>query len=204
MSNSTQATTKYFDLHTRGIGYVSRIREVTPKKGASFVACTIAALTGSADSVDYRYIDTTVVGEAAIYLIKRCQDAVGSNRKVLVSFNIGDLWVDPFIYSQGEKKGTTGFSLKGRLLAIDWIKVDGEVVYTKSSQPESTADEGAVANSTPVESASSLINDGESANDSANDDEYEIYTDETALSQASYVPNPAHALNKQFDSLVTD
>jgi len=204
MSNSTQAKTKYFDLHTRGIGYVSRIREVKPKKGAPFLACTIAALTGSSDSVDYRYIDTTVVGKDAIHLIKRCQDAVESNRQVLVSFNIGDLWVDPFVYSQGEKKGTTWFSLKGRLLAIDWIKVDGEVVFTKSSQSKSTVDEGAVANSTTVESASSLINDSEPDNDSANDDEFEIYTDETALSQASYVLNPAHILNEQFDSLITD
>ena len=27
---------KYFDLHTQGIGYLNRIREVTPKRGLPF------------------------------------------------------------------------------------------------------------------------------------------------------------------------
>ena len=31
MSNDEK--TKYFDLHTTGIGYLSRVREVTPKGG---------------------------------------------------------------------------------------------------------------------------------------------------------------------------
>ncbi|STV76430.1 Periplasmic protein TonB, links inner and outer membranes [Klebsiella michiganensis] len=30
------AERKYFDLHTRGIGYVNRLRQVTPKKGILF------------------------------------------------------------------------------------------------------------------------------------------------------------------------
>ncbi len=204
MSNSTQ--TKYFDLHTRGIGYVSRIREVTPKKGAAFVACTIAALTGSSDSVEYRYFDTTVVGSEAISLIKRCQDAVASDSKVLVSFNIGDLWIDPFVYQQGPKKGETGHSLKGRLLAIDWIKIDGEVVYSKPAQSEHESEsDNPAANSSSDEGVSSLAYTGDGGVP-ANDDEYVIYTDEAALSQTGYVPDPAqhHKLNKPFDSLVTD
>ena len=45
---TTQA--QFFDLHTRGIGYLNRVREVTVKKGNPFMACTIAALRGDTDS----------------------------------------------------------------------------------------------------------------------------------------------------------
>ena len=36
--------THYFNLYTSGLGYLNRIREVTPKKGEPFLCCDIAAL----------------------------------------------------------------------------------------------------------------------------------------------------------------
>ncbi|WP_047305783.1 STY4534 family ICE replication protein [Pseudomonas fluorescens] len=121
--------TKYFDLHTTGIGYLNRIREVAPRKGNPFIAATIAALHGASDAVEYSYIDCNVVGTEATKLVRRCMEAVEAGKKVLVSFRIGDIWADSFTYDKGEKKGQSGASLKGRLLFIGWIKVDGETVY---------------------------------------------------------------------------
>lgn len=46
-----------------------------------------------------------------------------------MSFRIGDCCAGSFSYSSGPKEGAPGASLKGRLLYIDWIKVDGENVY---------------------------------------------------------------------------
>lgn len=134
MSNQT---TKYFNLHTSGVGYLSDIRTVTPKKGSPFLACRIAALVGAADDLEYRYFDTNVVGKEAEALIRRCEKAVNENKKVLISFNIADLWTDTFTYSkdtQYHKKGDVGVSLKGRLIRIDMIKVDGEVKHTRESK----------------------------------------------------------------------
>ena len=93
------------------------------------MAVAIAALHGSADAVEYSYIDCNVVGAEAEKLIRRCQEAVSAEKKVLVSFRIGDIWADAFTYEKGDKKGQPGASLKGRLLFIGWIKVDGETVY---------------------------------------------------------------------------
>lgn len=134
---STTQDTKFFDLHTSGIGYLNRIREVKPRKGSPFLATTIAALRGSADDVEYSYIDCNVVGAEAEKLVRRCQQAVEAGKKVLVAFRIGDIWADAFTYEKGEKKGHPGASLKGRLLFIGWIKVDGENVY--EAQPRDTA-----------------------------------------------------------------
>lgn len=137
MSNSTNQS-KYFDLHTTGIGYLNRIREVKPRKGTPFMAVTVAALKGSTDSAEYAYIDCNVVGAEADKLIRRCQDAVEAGKKVLVSFRIGDIWADVFTYTSGPKQGQTNASLKGRLLYLSWIKVDGETVH--EAQPKEATD----------------------------------------------------------------
>lgn len=128
MSNQSNEA-KFFDLHTTGIGYLNRIREVTPRKGKPFTCVTVAALHGATDKAEYSYIDCNVVGAEAESLVKRCQQAVEANKKVLVSFRIGDIWADAFTYERGDKKGQAGASLKGRLLYIGWIKVDGKLVY---------------------------------------------------------------------------
>lgn len=138
MSNQANES-QYFDLHTTGIGYLNRIREVKPRgRGAKpFLAVTVAALCGSKEAVEYRFIDCNVVGAEAEKLVRRCIEAEKANKKVLVSFRIGDCWADSFTYSSGPKQGTPGASLKGRLLYIGWIKVDGETVY--EAKPRDTA-----------------------------------------------------------------
>ncbi len=139
MSNTSTNEAQYFDLHTTGVGYFNRIREVNPRKGKPFMAVTVSALKGSTDSVEYTYIDCNVVGEEADKLIRRCQQAVEAEKKVLVGFRIGDIWADTFTYQKGPKQGQTGVSLKGRLLYIGWIKVDGEMVY--QAKPASPTDQ---------------------------------------------------------------
>ncbi len=106
-SNNTQAQeAKYFDLHTTGIGYLNRIREVPIRRGEPFLAVTVAALHGAADSVEYSTIDCKVVGAQAEKLVRRCKEAVEAEKKVLISFRIGDIWADPFTYEKGEKKAS--------------------------------------------------------------------------------------------------
>ncbi|MGX2956089.1 STY4534 family ICE replication protein [Ursidibacter arcticus] len=141
---TTQTSTQqanYFNLHTHGVGYLSRIREVQPKgkKGNSFLACQIAALTGPADELEYRYFDVNVVGKDAEALVRKCEQAVEAQKKVLISFVIADLWTDTFTYSTDSKfhkKGDTGVSLKGRLIRIKMIKIDGEVKYQESKKQD--------------------------------------------------------------------
>lgn len=130
---------EYFDLHTRGVGYLNRVRTVNPPKGDPFVACTIAALVGKASKPEKRYIGMTAVTEEAERLLKRCEDAVNAEKKVLVSFLASDLWADQFVYDRGKKKGETGFSHKMRLLKLYMIKVNNEVVYRAPKKEENEA-----------------------------------------------------------------
>jgi hypothetical protein len=124
----------YFDLHTQGIGYLNRVREVRPKNGSPFWACDIAALHGSEDNVSHTRFDCRVSGGKAIELVQQYQEAVAQDRKVLIGFRLGDLYADTFTYSKGERAGETGISLKSRLLKIGFIKIDGETVYSAGTE----------------------------------------------------------------------
>ena len=136
--NQTQASS-YFNLHTQGIGYLNRVREVTVRRGQPFMACDIAALHGASDDVEYTRFDCKVAGGEAERLIRQHMADVQAERKVLLGFRIGDLWIDPFLYEKGAKQGQPGASLKGRLLFIDWIKVNAVVEYKAPARQEATA-----------------------------------------------------------------
>lgn len=149
---TTSSEKSFFDLHITGLGYLNRIREVKPKKGEPFLACDIAALNGPSDAPEYRRFDVRVSGSEAQHLVRRCEQAVKAERKVLIGFRLGDLWADTFTYSKGERAGQQGVSLKARLLFVSWIKVDGELVY--KAEPKTTDDatreEAPAPSSTPA------------------------------------------------------
>lgn len=125
--------TKYFDLYTTGIGYLSRVREVTNTNGNPFLSITLAALRGNADDAQYTHFDCVVSGQQAKDLVRQLQPAVDGDRKVLVGFLLNDLYGQPFVFQNGEKAGDAGVNLKARLLRIEWAKVDGISVYTRSA-----------------------------------------------------------------------
>ena len=127
---STNETRKYFDLHTTGIGYLNRVREVTPKEGTPFLSVTIAALRGSVDNAQYTHFECHVSGKQAQELVRQLKPAVEGNSKVLIGFTLSDLYAEAFIFKSGDKAGDTGISLKARLLRIAWAKVDGQPFYT--------------------------------------------------------------------------
>lgn len=153
MTNQTQQTTQYFNIHTHGLGYVNRIREVKPENGGKpFWSCTVAVLRGASDNVKYTYIDCRVSGEEALSLVKRLKKTVDeaikegkAEPKLLIGFTIGDIYPESFTYESGDKKGKTGVNIKGRLLRISSIKKDGEMVY-QSPKKEEIDPEGLVDN----------------------------------------------------------
>jgi len=139
MNDSTPS--KYFDLHTTGVGYLHRVREVKPERGQPFLAVDISALHGNSESVEYTRFDCRVSGRAAQDIVRRLTSAIETDRKVLVGFKIGDLYADTFTFKRGERAGQTGISLKARLLRITWAKVDGEAITIHSAEQDSIDNE---------------------------------------------------------------
>ncbi len=50
--------------------------------------------------MEYTRFDCKVAGGEAERLIRLYMDAVKAEKKVLLSFRIGDLWIDPFLYEK--------------------------------------------------------------------------------------------------------
>jgi hypothetical protein len=144
---------EYFNLHASGCGYLSRIRWVEPNKrrggrtGEQFLACAINALRGDVENPSYTYFDLRVSGEEAIDLIEQLKPAVDENRKVFIAFKLGDFYAHPYERDvrngRGERTGEKEISalIKGRLLLITHVKVDGEVVYTRDEADRADSDE---------------------------------------------------------------
>jgi hypothetical protein len=135
---SSNEAAKYFDLHTQGLGYLNRVRDVTPAEGQPFVSVTLAALRGSVDNVQYTHFECRVVGQQALDLVRQLTPAVAGQQKVLMGFVLSDLYAEPFVFKHGERAGETGVSLKTRLLRISWAKVDGEALSIENGHAVST------------------------------------------------------------------
>ncbi|EAV3921586.1 DUF3577 domain-containing protein [Escherichia coli] len=125
----------YFNLHIDGLGYLSNIREVNTATG-SFLSCTINALHGSTEKPEYTRFDVTVSGQQTSSLIRRCQNAVNEEKKVLIGFKLSNLTADVFTLTKGDHAGESRASLRARLIKISFIKVGQNMVY-KAEKPES-------------------------------------------------------------------
>ncbi len=131
---------KFFDLHVTGIGYLNRARQIQPKHGEPFLAVDVSALHGSTDDVQYTRFDCRVSGKEAQQVVRRLMPRIELDEPVLVGFKLSDLFAETFTYKNGDKAGQTGVSLKARLLRINWVKVNGETVYTApQSEPAQQA-----------------------------------------------------------------
>ncbi len=123
---STNEGVKYFDLHTNGLGYLSRVREVTPREGEPFLAVTLAALRGNAEEAQYTYFECRVSGRQAQHVVRALKADVRAEKKVLVGFVLSDLYPELYTVKNGARAGESGVNLKARLLRIGWAKVNGE------------------------------------------------------------------------------
>ena len=148
-----------FDLIMEGVGYLNRVRQVEVRKGTPYLACTVNALMGTADSVEYMSIDLKVVGKQAIQVVEQLAKDVEARRKVLVGFRAGDPKPD---FYEFEDKTTQQMvqreGLKARLLQVTFAKVDGQKVEIPLvERPAKPSD--AAAQSTPEAVAGNACED---------------------------------------------
>lgn len=141
MSTDQQKT--HFDLHVSGIGYLNRIREVKPRKGEPFYACSINALRGDGDAPEHTRFDLIIRGGKALKRVLSLRDAVERKQKVIVACKLGDIYPDLFTHASGERKGQQGVAIKGRLLQLNYTTIDGMVVdWVEAGIPDDPSDQG--------------------------------------------------------------
>ena len=129
MSDSSKT---YFSFIATGVAYVNRVKQILPQKGVDtftpYWTVKLAVLVSERDEkVHYRYIDCTIPAEEAAKLI--CLYSTEANNpkfKVLIGFRISNLQAKTFTRKDGEYASM----LKGRLIKVGWLKVDGRTVYS--------------------------------------------------------------------------
>ena len=104
---TASAQTNHFNLHVNGVGYVNRVRWVEPRRNAGrradpFLACSVSAIRGNAESPDYTYFDLRVSGSEAIEMVERLKVDVEEKRKVFIAFRIGDIY--PHMYERDVRR----------------------------------------------------------------------------------------------------
>ena len=167
--NATNQTS-HFNLHVTGIGYLNRVRWVQPKqagrKAQPFLACSVSALRGNAEAPDYTYLDLRVSGQEAAELVEKCMEDVDQNRKVVISFKVGDIY--PHMYERdvkvdGRKTGEKEMAclIKGRLLLINTINIDGERAYTRQTEDDVPSTEPGADPDASQEDAGLPVTDGQ-------------------------------------------
>ena len=119
-----QTQPQYFDLHTSGIGYMSRLRLVQPDKSKGqkfkpFWSVSISAICGEENDVKYVKFDLNIKGDQA----KQAMD-------VLKPYLIDD-------------EGKPLVCLKGRLLKLTSAKVNGQVVELPKTEHDEAKEAGA-------------------------------------------------------------
>lgn len=123
------AKPKAFNLILEGIGYLNRVRWVPVKKGPSYLCCTINAMMGVENEIEYVAIDCRVVGRQAIAVVEQLTDDVNAKAKVIVGFRASDPMPDFYTFEDAKTKEQVerrGF--KARLLQITLAKVNGQRV----------------------------------------------------------------------------
>lgn len=155
MNAQSDNASTYFNLHFSGIGYLNRVRWVETKRGNRkadpFLSCAVNALHGSADNPNYTYFDLKVSGAEAVEIIANLAADLEAQRKVIVSFKGGDIY--PHLYQrqardqQGNRLNHTepAALIKGRLLVVYTVSVDGEVVYRRPRTDDAEAEGNAAA-----------------------------------------------------------
>ena len=92
-SNTPAQGKQFFDLHTRGIGYLNRTRWVTTKgkggrRGEPFLACSINALHGDVEDPNTSLFDCRVSGNDAQRIVQAVMPDVEAKKKVIVGFTL--------------------------------------------------------------------------------------------------------------------
>jgi hypothetical protein len=133
-SNSDQGN-NYVDMHTVGLGYLSRVREVPVRKGKPFLSASISAFHGEKgveDGLTFVPFDVKAASEQCKEVLKQFEtQANDRDCKVMVRFKIGDQYIDSYTFTRGDRAGQTGMVLKGRLLFVShvWVKAQGADSY---------------------------------------------------------------------------
>lgn len=152
MTATTNQNTEvqYINFHAEGICYVNRFRTNEAQNGDTYCSVTLGFLHGAVGGPKQKkprvtYIDCNVRNEEICGILQQHKAAILGDSKVTAVMRISDIFEgEPFEATIKNKDGSTKkkmvSSIKARLIGMKQLKVNGELVYSKSDSDEQPAD----------------------------------------------------------------
>lgn len=133
VNTTAQQASQYIDLHYVSVGYLNRIRQVSPKKSKPFFA---AEFVSNTNGTNRRFkVDTKGVNEEVSTVLKDLLDLPADNSRVITAaVRAGDFYKDSFTIKDGNNAGQIRHINKGRLLKLIWVKVNDVLVYGEDKE----------------------------------------------------------------------
>jgi len=138
MKNQAQNQSQnFFNFTAEGAAYINEVKWVQPRNGNTYIAIRASILEGL-DGKNKIACDLTIRGQQADEVLQMFQDVwpegYGSRSpKWFAGIRIGSLNSKSFFRGNGQP----GSTLSGRLLAIKWLKIDGEEMEIPEWRTES-------------------------------------------------------------------
>lgn len=137
---------EYFNNTYKGLAYVNRIRMVPVNRGDDFRALTLNVKSGKRledGKAQFTVpLDCKIVGGQAIAMFDRLLNEVdqsGDKKPVITaSFEAADIYPDGFVSKSGQNEGKQVYIMKGRLLKLTHVYVNGKRFDEDSDTPETT------------------------------------------------------------------
>lgn len=159
MSNNTQNKDRQFSVIVTGVGYLNRIRLITPESGEPYLACDAALKQGKNG---YARFACRILGKQAIETVRKhftspSGEVVHPKDTVVMAYvTCGGVTPRIFEFTKGKKKGEQGVALHSAMLSIRWLKIGDDVVLQSDpGQPDAvgTASNAATVQATDGEPA---------------------------------------------------
>lgn len=138
MKNQAQSQSQnFFNFTAEGAAYINEVKWVQPRNGNAYIAIRASILEGL-DGKNKIACDLTIRGQQADEVLQMFENAwpqgYGSRSpKWFAGIRIGSLNSKSFFRGNGQP----GSTLSGRLLAIKWLKIDGEEMEIPEWRTES-------------------------------------------------------------------
>ena len=126
--SSDDSEKRYYDLYTRGIGFLNSVRDIEPENGLPFLSVQISAMRGELSKMHRTRFTCSVAGEQTIDFVRALETEVNAGKRVVVGFRLSDVHPQLFWYSKGQHKGRPGIALYARLYRLDWARVNGSLI----------------------------------------------------------------------------
>ncbi len=141
MKNQAQSP-NFFNFTAEGAAYINEVKWVQPKNGNAYIAIRASILEGL-EGKNKIACDLTIRGQQAEEVLQMFENAwpqgYGSRSpKWFAGIRIGSLNSKSFFRGNGQP----GSTLSGRLLAIKWLKIDGEDMDIPEWRTESAENYG--------------------------------------------------------------